>query len=266
MVDLVGDQARHAQVVALPDSAAVELGALHFDVECAGDVLEQWLTEGARMSVRASTFRSYSDIVRLHLVPELGHVRLAKLQPQHVERLLNGKLEEGLSPRRVQYIHAVLRRAVRWGVLARNVATLVDVPRVVRPEVQPLTPDEIATFLQAVSGDRVEALYLLAVSTGLRQGELLALRWEDVDLEAGILHVRRSLQRVSGELRYEEPKSLRSRRVVPLAASVVAALRAHADRQDREQRRARGAWEETGLVFTTAQGRPLDGTNVTHRF
>jgi integrase len=126
-----------------------------------GELLEEWLVQSASSSIRASTYRSYRDIVRLHLVPEIGGISLAKLQPHHIERLLQHKLASGLSRRRVQYIHAVLRRAlgrgVRWGVLGRNVATLVDAPRPARPEVVPFTPQEIARLLVAVEGDRLEA-------------------------------------------------------------------------------------------------------------
>ncbi len=235
-----------------------------------GDLLEQWLEDSARSSVRASTFRSYSDITRLHLLPELGRLRLSKLQPQHVERLLRRKLEDGLSTRRVQYIHAVLRRAlsraVRWGLVARNVAGLIDVPRVVRPEVQPLTPLEIQGFLDQVRGDRLEALYVMALSMGLRQGELLGLRWDDYDSEAGSLAVRRSLQRVNGVVGFVEPKSLRSRRVIGVPQSVRQVLSTHRKRQSRERLKAGPEWEEHGLVFSTVTGRPLDGTNMTHRF
>src|ERR1700730_431594 len=155
------------------------------------------MVRGQRSIIGASVyFPLYSDITRLHLLPELGRLRLSKLQPQHVERLLRIKLEAGLSTRRAQYIHAVLRRAlscaVRWGLVARNVAGLIDVPRVVRAEVQPLTPVEIQGFLDQVRGDRLEALYVMALSMGLRQGELLGLRWDDYDSEAGSLAVQRS--------------------------------------------------------------------------
>lgn len=235
-----------------------------------GDLLKQWLAEGAKASVRSSTYRSYSDIVTLHLEPELGRVRLTKLQPAHVERLLKRKLDSGLSARRVEYIRAVLRRAlnraVRWELVSRNVATLIDVPRVVRPEVQPFTPAEIKAFLQAVRGDRLEALYVLALGAGLRQGELLGLTWHDVDVNAFTVTVRRSLQRVNGRFEFVEPKSTRSRRTVALPKSTVEALQQHLWRQGQERRAAGPKWEDHDLVFASVLGRPLDGTNMTHRF
>ncbi len=150
--------------------------------------------------MRASTFSSYDGIVRLHLAPDLGRIALAKLTPADVQRLLNAKRAAGLSPRRVAYIHAVLRRALvtaeRWGLVSRNVAKLVDPPRVQHHEIRPLTPDEARRLIDTAVDDRLQALYVTALATGLRQGELLALRWEDVDLDTRRLAVRHTLARV----------------------------------------------------------------------
>ncbi len=235
------------------------------------DLLQEWLTQGARSTVRASTYRSYAEIVRLHLVPDLGRVRLAKLEPAHVERLLRRKLDAGLSPRRVQYIHAVLRRAlgraVRWGWIARNVATLVDPPRVRRHEIQPLSPSEIGRLFEALDRERLRALYILALSTGLRQGELLGLAWEDLDLRAGRVRVRRALQRVEGVSTFVEPKSERSRRTVPVPGFACEALVAHRMGQEREREEAGSRWRGEGeLVFCTALGMPLHASTVSHQF
>ena len=128
--------------------------------------------------------------------------RLAKLTPAEDETFLNRKLEGGLSPRRVQYIHAVLRRALvtaeKWGMVSRNVAKLVDPPRVPKHEITPLTPEQARQLIEASADDRHLALYVTALGTGLRQGELLGLRWEDVDLDAGRLRVRHTLANVKG--------------------------------------------------------------------
>ncbi len=118
--------------------------------------------------------------MRLHLIPGLGRIPIAKLTPAEVQAFLNAKLESGLSPRRVQYILAVLRRALvtaeRWGIASRNVAKLVDPPRLIRHQIRPLTPEQRRQLIDAAAGDRLEALYLTAPGTGLRQGEMLALR------------------------------------------------------------------------------------------
>ena len=145
-----------------------------------GPYLRQWLDEVAKPRVRASTLKSYREIVEGHLVPGLGNIPIAKLTPAEVQAFLNRKQASGLSPRRVQYIHAVLRRALvtaeRWGLVSRNVARLVDPPRVRRREITPLTPEQARRLIETSIEDRYRALWITALGTGLRQGELLALR------------------------------------------------------------------------------------------
>src|SRR5713226_5064374 len=165
--------------------------------------LDHWLIESAKPTVRESTYVSYRTIVRNHLVPKLGRVPLAKLTPEMVERFLNERLGTGLSPRRVQYFHAVLRRAlnraIKAGYVARNVAALVEPPRVPHHEITPLNPSQARTLLEAAKGNRLEALYSVALGLGLRLGEALGLRWNDVDFESGLMHVRVELQRIGGQ-------------------------------------------------------------------
>ena len=246
--------------------------------------LKHWLQHCARPKVRPSTFRRYSDIVRLHIEPELGPTRLSKLTPQQVQTFLNRKCgsasasrakvgrptPRGLSPRTVRHCHAVLRvalgQALRWGLLTRNVATLVDPPRTTHTEVQPFSPDEARRFLVAVEGNRLEALYTVALACGLRQGEALGLRWQDIDLDAGSLRVCHALQRVEGTLTLVEPKTARSRRTVALPTIVVKALRAHRARQLEERLLAGRRWQEAGFVFTSTIGTPLDARNVQDAF
>ena len=235
-----------------------------------GPFLHQWLDEVARPTVRASTFSSYEGIVRLHLTPDLGRLALAKLTPVDVQRLLNAKRAAGLSPRRVAYIHAVIRRALvtaeRWGLVSRNVAKLVDPPRVQRHEIRPLSPEEARLLLDSAVGDRLVALYLTALATGLRQGELLGLRWEDVDLEARRLWVRHTLARVDAKLVLLEPKTERSRRTIVLPEVAVSALRAHRTRQLMERLAAGTRWQDTGHVFATTVGTPIEAARVTRAF
>jgi integrase len=207
--------------------------------ETLGPFLRRWLDEVARPTLRASTYDSYDDILKAHLIPGLGRHPIAKLSPAEVQTFLNAKLASGLSPRRVQYIHAVLRRALvtaeRWGMVTRNVAKLVEPPRVPKHEIALLTPDQAKTLIETSVDDRHRALWITALGTGLRQGELLGLRWEDVDLDAGRLRVRHTLANVKGELTLLEPKTDRSRRTVLLADAVVTALRAHGTRQRMER-------------------------------
>jgi integrase len=232
--------------------------------------LESWLEESAKPSIRPMTYVSYASLIRLHVIPELGGVPLAKLTPQHVQALMNRKLAAGLSPRRVAMIRGVLRtalnQALRWGLVSRNVATLVSPPRAVRFEVRPLEPEQARLFLKAVRGDPLEPLYTVALAVGLRQGEALGLRWEDVDLDAGTLHIRHGLQRIEGKLRLVEPKSARARRTIVMPALVTESLRAHRVRQTEQRLLAGAEWEEGDFVFSTAVGRPLTDSTVTHMF
>ncbi len=238
--------------------------------EKVGPFLRRWLDEVAKPTIRASTYESYDDILRLHLIKGLGHISLAKLTPAEVQTFLNRKLASGLSPRRVQYIHAVLRRALgtaeRWGLVTRNVAKLVDPPRVPKHEIRPLTPAQAKRLIDKAEGDRLKALYVTALGTGLRQGELLALRWEDVDLKARRLRVRHTLANVGGTLTLLEPKTDRSRRNIMLPDSVGRELRAHRTRQKEERLVAGSRWVNSGHVFTTTIGTPLHAATVTRAF
>jgi integrase len=235
-----------------------------------GPFLRRWLDEVARPALRASTYDSYDDILKGHLIPGVGHVALAKLTPADVKSFLNRKLEGGLSPRRVQYIHAVLRSALktaeRWGMVSRNVAKLVDVPRAAHHEITPLTPEQAKTLIEKSEADRHRALWITALGTGLRIGELLGLRWEDVDLDAGRLRVRHGLASVGGELVLQEPKTERSRRTLVLPEVVVTALKAHRIRQKMDHLVAGSRWAGSGHVFATRLGRPHHAATITRCF
>ena len=235
-----------------------------------GPFLHTWLEDVARPRIRVTTYPSYRSIVELHLVPGLGRIGVAKLTPTDVQAFLNAKHAGGLSPRRVQYIHAILRRALvtaeRWGLVSRNVATLVDAPRVPKREISPLTPDEARRLIIAAADDRYRALWIAALGTGLRQGELLGLRWRDMDLDGRRLRVRHTLARVDGKLTLLEPKTERSRRTLVLPGVVVDALRGHATRQKMERLIAGPLWVDSGHVFATTIGTPIEAAAVTRAF
>jgi integrase len=218
--------------------------------------LKRWLNDSVRGSVKPITHESYAMLVNKHVVPAMGNVRLSNLTPAHLQGFYRSKLDAGLSPRTVQYLHVVLHRALkqalRWGLVPRNVAEAVDPPKVPRKDVTPLSPEQARVFLEAARGDRLEALYVLAVHPGMRQGELLALRWEDVDLERGVVRVRGT-------------KTARSRRTVKLSQGASEALSSHLTRQLSEIDRAGYAWRENGLVFATPIGTPLNRHNLTQR-
>lgn len=236
-----------------------------------GQFLNGWLSDTVKPSVRPSTFRGYESKVRIHILPSLGKQPLAKLTPQKLEAFFNQKRMAGLAPQTVQHLRAIVRAAlndaVKWGLVGRNVATLVDGPRVPHRDIQPLSPDEARQLLEAVATHRLGALFSVALAVGLRQGEALGLRWDDIDLDAGTLTVRKALQRIDGEFQLVEPKTARSRRTIALPSAAIEALRRHRARQMEERLMAGSTWgNDWGLVFTTATGQPLQGTNVTRTF
>ena len=240
-----------------------------------GRFLAEWLTEWVKPSRRPRTYQSYEQMIRCHVLPSpLAGKLLTQLTPQQLQAFFNEKRraedKPGLSPRSVEYLHAIVRKALNHalslGLVGRNVALLVELPRAVYDEVTPLTPAQAQAFLDVASGHRLYAVYAVAVAMGLRQGEALGLRWEDVDLEAGELVVRKQLQRIEGKLRLVEVKTARSRRQVSLPSVAVAALREHRTRQKVERVRAGDLWEDTGLVFTTEIGTALDKGNLTRGF
>jgi len=235
-----------------------------------GQYLDDWLENSARLSLRPRTFQRYEQLVRVHLKPELGRIPLTKLTPQDVQRFINLKLTSGLSPRTIDFCRAVLRsalnQALRWGTVSRNVATLARPPRVRRPEVEPLSLEEAQALLTAAEDDRLEALYAVAIAIGLRQGEILGLRWQDVDLDAGTVSVRKQLQRIDGKLQLVELKTERSRRTISLPTVSVDKLRHHRVQQLEERLTAGSAWQENDLVFSTTIGTPIDARNLNRWF
>jgi integrase len=179
---------------------------------------------------------------------------------------MNAQLKEGRSGRLVQYQRTILRcalnQAVRWNLVARNVVALVDPPRYSKPEVVPLNPNEVNKFLEAIKGDSLETVFHVALSLGLREGEVLGLRWSDIDLEERIVRIRVSLQRIDKKLQLVELKTKRSRRTLPIPDNVFSSLRVHRTQQLMDKMHTGEKWQETGLVFTTGHGRPLSARNV----
>ena len=235
-------------------------------VQTVEQVLRAWLEQVARPRVRPRTYIRYRQVVEQYLIPGLGRYPVDRLRPDQVQAFLNSKAAE-LSPRSVHHLRAILRtglaNAVRWGAVPRNVVTLTDPPRVPDQHVTVLDPAQAGTLLRAAAGHDHEALITVAIALGLRQGEALGLRWQDVDLGGRQLHVRNALQRLDGHLQLVEPKTEQSRRTITLPSAVVAALQL----QRAHQAAQRGALiHESGYVFAHGDGSPLDGTRVTRQF
>jgi integrase len=200
---------------------------------------EHWLTHVVGPRLRPSTLSSYRETLRLHVLPTLGRMNLRSLTPTHVRTLLANKAADGLGARSVQIIHSTLRtmlsEAMREELIERNVVTVVRPPSVERVEVQPWSTEEASGFLAASADHRLHALFAVGVALGLRKGELLALRWDDVDLEGGVLNVRQNVQRLPEMgLVFGPPKSNKSRRTVPLPAASAKVLRTHRANQAAE--------------------------------
>jgi len=234
-----------------------------------GDYLGRWLTDAVRDTVRRKTYERYESIVRVHLLPVIGRLKLTALTPAHVRSLYREKLDSGLAPRTVLHIHRTLSKALKQatedGLIPRNAAGPVKPPRPGTEEIRPLSRDQVQTFLDAVSGERLEALYVLAITAGLRQGELLALKWDDVDLEAGTLQVRRTLSETRGRRTFEAPKSGRGRSI-RLSRRAADALKVHRRAQLKERMTKAGLWEEHGLVFASQVGTTMSGRNLYRAF
>ena len=232
-----------------------------------GEYLKRWLTDHVRGTVRESTYASYGRMVKNHLVPGVGRVRLADLKPAHLRSLYRRMEDRGLSSRTIKYTHTIakksLKDAVRDDLIPRNAADGVDPPQVRQREMKPLSADQARTLLEtaAASGNRLTALFTLALHTGMRPGEILALKWEDVDVVGDKLAVRRSLS--NGK--FTAPKTGKGRRV-ELSRSAAAALRVHRKRQLKERIECGGLWQDHGLVFPSQLGTLLEHHNVVRSF
>lgn len=235
--------------------------------------VEQYLTswlEAIKPTMEYSAWKRHGEYVRLHIVPGIGAIRLTALTPQHVQVLYSDRLSSGLSSSTVHHLHATLHKALkdaeRLRLVARNVTKLVNVPRMAESEIHPLSQDEARILLDVASGERLYALYALALATGMRQSELLGLQWPELDLDQGLARVRWQLKREDGVWAWKQPKTRRSRRQIALSSSTVVALRAHRAMQEIERAHAGTKWEDHELVFCTRLGRPLSARNIVRSF
>ncbi len=232
--------------------------------------LMQWL-DGHRSSIRSRTHERYEEYVRLHIVPVIGHIQLQKLTAQHIKALYSKKLDEGLSPTTVNSLHGVLHKAledaVKWELVVKNVSHIVDPPRRAHYEITALTMEQAQKLLETAKGHNMEALFMLALTTGMRRGEILALKWQDVSFVEKTIQVRRTFTRTPGHRYVEaETKTKRSRRNIVLPQIVVDLLLQHRVHQAEVKSEAGEHWQERDLVFCTSLGTPLNPNKVLERF
>jgi integrase len=222
--------------------------------------LDRFIADVATPTLRPSTLHSYTYLIRDHVKPDIGHLKLTGLRPDHLQALYARKLEQGLSKRTVGYIHSIIRRAlnqaVSWGLIFRNPTDSVTPPRPAISPPETLSPEQAKLFLASIEGHRWYPLYVLALMTGMRKGELLGLQWEDVDLQRGTVSVTHTVQAIGGRTVFGEPKTARGRRTIALPRVAVSVLE--------EYRQATGNME--GLVFRTSTGRPISQRNLTRHF
>jgi integrase len=231
--------------------------------------LKEWLTSN-ETSVRPKTSDQYKKIVRLHISPDLGMIKLKDLNPRQIQALYSKKMEGGMSARSVVLIHAVLRRsldqAVKLGMIGINPALAVNRPKFKRKEMKTLSDSQVRILLSFVEGSHFEVLIWLAVTTGLRQGELLGLMWSDLDWSGRQLRIQRQLQRLRGGLVFNEPKTAAGRRVIALGITTIEKLRKHQNLQFLERKVVGESWKENDMIFPSSIGTPMDPSNLYHNF
>ena len=234
--------------------------------------LQEWVEQAYKLSaIRTGTYYMYSSIIRKHMFLCSDTSSWQRLTPQQIQTFYAKKLDEGLSAKRVRGFHAVLHRAlsqaVMWNLVARNVCDLVTSPSSKRHEMKPLTPEQAQRLLEVARGHRLEALLTLAVTTGMRRGELLALHWDDIDLNEGSVYVRRTIGRIGKfGLVESEPKTQRSRRKITLPTFVLDTLKRHLEHQQEMRAKAGALWRETGIVFCNIYGGYLESSNLHNDF
>lgn len=220
-----------------------------------GDFLDRYIRDIGEHTLRPKTLEAYNYLIRMHIKPDLGSVRLSQLRPEHLQTLYSQKLNSGLSHRTVQFMHSILHKALeqatRWGLVVRNVSDLVDPPVVKRKAPDTLSADQVNQFLDQVKASRFYPMYCLAF-VGLREGEILDLHIEDFDRVEHTIHIKHAVQYLVGKgLVITEPKTEKARRSIKLPDFVYDPLVQHVDQQNRNQ----------GLMFVTSAGTPFSPRN-----
>jgi integrase len=235
-----------------------------------GEYLSGWLSS-SKTSLRRSSWIHYDQLNRQYITPGIGHIRLKDLKTEHVQGFYNRLLEEGVGIHTVLYTHAVLHRAleqaVKASMLTRNPASYTQLPKKPVTGMEILNESQVSQLLVAAKGNRLEALFHLALITGARQMELLGLKWSDLDWVKQTLKVERQLLRPDGDgIKFSAPKTRYGRRVITLGGKTIEVLRKHYDLQERERLAAGYTWKEYGLIFTSRIGTPIQYHHLLNNF
>ncbi len=236
-----------------------------------GGYLTQWLEQVHKPMIRVGTYVQYRTAINKHLIPGLGHIILQKLTPQQVQAFYAVKIKEKMAPGYVRFMHVVLHHAmenaVRWNLVSRNVVSLVSAPRPIRHDVNSITSAQAHKLLEVAKGQHMYAIVALAVTTGMRRGEILALHWSDIDFQANVLFVRHTVNQYVGYGYVEnDPKTKSSRRKIVLPNIVIEALQAHRFIQEEMRLKAGDKWVEHNLIFSSKHGDYLHSTTLGYRF
>ncbi len=232
------------------------------------EYLDRWLADYVKPNLSPRGYERYRDIARTYLKPAMGSLLLTQVKAEHLQKCYTDWLNRGLSTGTVRYHHAVLHKALqtalKWGLVARNVADSVDMPRPKRREMQTWNETELAQFLEAAKGSQYYQLFFLALFTGMRRSELLALRWADVDLILGQIYVNRGLHHLKdGTYVFTQPKSARSRRKIALSPSAIRVLRDYYETRQMDASMMDLHLADDALIFSTFDGKPLRPNTVT---
>lgn len=230
------------------------------------EYLEHWL-KGKETNIRFTTYIQYRQVIRCHINPFLGRIKLIDLRPEMIEVFYHKKQEMGVGNRTIQMIHSVLRcalnKAVKEELIYRNPCVVVDRPKVKKKEMKVLDEYQVRQLFIAARGTRLEVLVQIAVTTGLREGEILGLKWSDIDWQNKQLHIQRQIQRIPQEgLIFSEPKSATGRRLITLGSNIIEALKAHVNKQYFDRKIAGVNWKEMDLIFPSSKGTPMDPRNL----
>jgi len=233
--------------------------------------LEKWLSDYVKPNLSPRGFERYQGIVARHLIPDLGGLTLTQLRPEHLQKHYTTKLNEGLSAGTISYHHAVIHKALqtafKWGLVNRNVADGVDVPRIRRTEMQTWDEDDITRFLETAKDSPYYALFYIALFTGMRRSELLGLKWSDVDFILSQVYINRSLHHLKdGCYVFSQPKSARSRRTIAMSPSAILTLKEHREKQEAMRTMLGLPPKDDDLVFSTLEGKALRPDTVTRAF
>jgi integrase len=225
-----------------------------------GEFIDRYMNDVAIHNLRPTTLQTHLSLIRNHINPELGRIRMSVLRPDHVQRFYSKKLKSGLSKRTVQYlhtiIHKVLNQAMKWGLVIRNVSDLVDAPSPKRKAFKTWDTSQVKLFLEKVSDHRWYPIYIIAIYCGMRKGEILGLHRDDIDLDAGIIQVRHTLQYVVGKgLLISEPKTEKAKRPITIPPSAVEELKPFVE-----------GIKDNQLLFTTSTRNPISPRNVIRHF